>query len=164
MIAAVIFYILAVLTIVPAILVVMSRSVFHAALWLILSLFGVAGLYAYLAADFLFAVQLLVYVGGVTVLLLFVILLSGKPSDAAGRQLNERAWMAGLGSAFVAAAIVSVIAAWPVAGPAPADAPATTAALGSLFLNEMVLPFEVISLVLVAAMVGAVFFSMKKSS
>src|SRR5947207_2092782 len=103
MVESIIFYFLAAVVIVPAIRVVSVRNVFHAALWLIVSLGGVAGIYALLAADFLFAVQLLVYVGGVMVLLLFVVLLSGKPSDWAGRQVNEKAWLAALFSGFVAA-------------------------------------------------------------
>ena len=161
MLETAIFYALAALVIVPAILVVTVRNVFHGALWLILSLSGVAALYAMLAADFLFAVQLLVYVGGVMVVLLFVVLLSGKPSDWAGRQVNEKAWAAGLFSLFLAAALVSAILRWPIVS-AALPARATTGPLGALLLNEMVLPFEFISLVLVAALVGAVYFSVRK--
>src|SRR5437899_954982 len=91
-----IFWLLAAVTIVPAVLVVSLKNVFHCALLLIVSLLGVAGFYAMLAADFVFTVQLLVYAGGIMVILLFVILLSGKPSDWKGAQVNENAWLAGL--------------------------------------------------------------------
>ena len=162
MIETFIFYFLAAMVLIPALLVVAVKNVFHSALWLIASLAGVAGMYAMLAADFLFAVQLLVYVGGIMVLLIFVILLSGKPSDWAGRQVNEKAWAAGLFSLFLAVVLGSVLYEWSLL-PVPSEPKLTTGQLGQLLLSEMVLPFEIISLVLVAAMVGAVFFSVKKS-
>lgn len=158
-----IFSILALMVVVPALLMVTVKNVFHSALWLILCLSGVAGMYAMLAADFVFAVQLLVYVGGVMVLLLFVVLLSGKPSDWADRQINDKAWGVGLFSIFMAAALTSTILEWHLPN-LSIDAQATTGRLGQLLMNEMVLPMEVISLVLVAALVGAVYFSVKKSS
>ncbi len=163
MVESFIFYLLATVTIVPAILVVTLRNVFHCALFLILSLMGVAGFYAMLGADFVFTVQLLVYAGGVMVILLFVILLSGKPSDWVGSQVNERAWLALLAAVVVLTALGAVIYQWPflVQKVAPQ---VTSARLGQLLLTDMILPFEVISLVLVAAMVGAIYFSAKKQS
>lgn len=164
MIESLIFWFLAALVVVPAVLVVTVKNVFHSALWLILSLCGVAGVYAMLAADFLFAVQLLVYVGGIMVVLLFVVLLSGKPSDWVGRQMSEKRWLAALFAGFLMAAVGSVVAGWPVASAAAAEPRLTTAALGSLLLSEMLLPFEFISIILLAALVGAVYFSVKKPS
>jgi len=158
---AVIFYTLAALTVIPALLVVSVKSVFHSALWLILSLLGVAGLYAFLAADFLFAVQLMVYAGGIMVVLLFVVLLSGKPSDWAGVQVNDKALGAALFSIFFLAVIVTMLLNWPM-NALPTEAQLTAGRLGELFMGAMILPLEVISLVLVAALVGAVFFSAKK--
>jgi NADH-quinone oxidoreductase subunit J len=157
----VIFYFLAVLVLVPALLVVTTKNVFHSALWLILSLSGVAGMYAMLAADFLFAVQLLVYIGGVMILLLFAILLSGKPSDWEGRQVNGLAWAASLLSAVIGAALIGVIQEWPAVVVAK-DPQTTTGPLGQLLVGGMILPFEVISLVLVSALIGAIYFSLKK--
>jgi len=150
--------------VVPAVFVVTVKNVFHCALWLIVSLLGVAGIYAMLAADFLFAVQLLVYVGGVMVLLLFVVLLSGKPSDWIGRQVNEKTWLAALFSGFLVAAVGSVVAGWPISSSAVAQPAVTTRGLGHLLLTDMLLPFEFISLVLIAALVGAVYFSVRKTS
>jgi NADH-quinone oxidoreductase subunit J len=164
MMESVIFWALAALVLIPAILVVTVKNVFHAALWLILSLTGVAGVYAMLAADFLFAVQLLVYVGGIMVVLLFVVLLSGKPSDWTGRQVSEKTWLGALFAGFLMAAFGSVIAGWPISGPAPAATPLTTWALGHLLLSDMLLPFEFVSITLLAALVGAVYFSARKKS
>lgn len=163
MIQTIIFYLLATMVVLPAFFVVRMKNVFHSALWLVVCLSGVAGLYAMLAADFLFAVQLLVYVGGVTVLLLFVILLSGKPSDWAGRQVNEKAWAAGFFSVFLAAALGSVVVSWPMIASEIPPVP-TSGPLGELLIHDMVLPLELISFVLVAALVGAIYFSVKKAS
>jgi len=163
MIEAIIFVLLAALTLVPALLVVTAKNVFHSALWLVLSLTGVAGLYAMLAADFLFAVQLLVYVGGIMVLLLFVVLLSGKPSDWAARQVNEKSWAAAIFALFLTTALGTVIHDWSVSAIASDPVP-TTGMLGSLLFKEMLLPFEVVSLVLLVSLIGAVFFSVRKSS
>ncbi|MFN0118718.1 MAG: NADH-quinone oxidoreductase subunit J [Elusimicrobiota bacterium] len=163
MIEYLIFGILALLTLVPALLVVSVKNVFHAALFLVTSLLGVAGIYAMLAADFLFAVQLLVYIGGVMIILLFVVLLSGKPSDWTGRQVNEKSWAAGLFSIFFVTAMLGFICKWSV--PIKMLEPqATTGKLGDLLIKQMVLPFEVISLVMVVALIGAIFFSSKKAS
>lgn len=162
MLENILFYGLAALIVVPAVCVVAVRNVFHAALWLVASLAGVAGMYAFLAADFLFAVQLLVYAGGITVILLFIVLLSGKPADWAGAQINEKAWPAFLFCGLFVALIISTIAQWPLR--TQLETPRTTVGqLGGLLLNEMVLPFEAISLVLVAALVGAIYFSAKRA-
>jgi NADH-quinone oxidoreductase subunit J len=160
-IADVIFCLLAVFVVVPALLVVTTKNVFHSALWLVLSLSGVAGMYAMLAADFLFAVQLLVYIGGVMILLLFAVLLSGKPSDWEGRQVNDKAWAATLLSVLIAAALIGTVQGWPLVSIAK-DPETTTGPLGQLLVGGMLLPFETISLVLVAALVGAIYFSVKK--
>jgi NADH:ubiquinone oxidoreductase subunit 6 (subunit J) len=159
----VIFLFLAVLVLVPALLVVTTRNIFHSALWLVVSLSAVSGLYAMLAADFLFAVQLLVYVGGVMILMLFGILLSGKPSDWAGSQVNDKAWAAALLSALVGAALIGAVQGWP-AMTVVQDPLVTTGRLGQLLVTGMLLPFEVISLVLVSALVGAIYFSLKRKA
>jgi NADH-quinone oxidoreductase subunit J len=157
------FCFLSALVLIPAVLVVTTKNVFHSALWLIVSLVGVAGVFAMLAADFLFAVQLLVYVGGIMVLLLFVILLSGRPSDWEGKQINEKGWLAALFSLFLVAAIGSTVAVWPMVVQ-HSDPQTTTAGLGQLLLTDMLFPFKLISVVLVAALVGAIYFSVRKSS
>jgi len=161
-IAHVIFAILAVFVLLPALLSVVTKNIFHSALWLIVSLSGVAGLYAMMAADFLFAVQLLVYIGGVMILMLFGILLSGKPSDWQGRQVNEKAWAAALLATLVCAALIGVVREWPAVTVA-SEPQTTTGPLGQLLVTGMILPFEVISLVLVSSLVGAIYFSLKKN-
>ena len=155
---AVVFLFLSVMTLVPALLVVTVRNIFYAGLFLVLSLTGVAGFFALLGADFLFVAQILVYAGGIVVLLLFVVFLSGSPKDWIVRQRNEQ-W---LGALLVSAVFVSVLAVLfrrLPAGSVLADVSPTTASLGLLLLKDMVLPFEALSLLLLAALVGAVHFS-----
>jgi NADH-quinone oxidoreductase subunit J len=161
MISTVIFFFLAAVTIIPALMVVTMKNVFHCALLLTLSLLGVGGFYAFLAADFVFTVQLLVYAGGVMVILLFVVLLSGKPSDWQAAQVNEHAWLAAIAALVVLAGFSVIALQWPAAPVMPVNE-ATTAKLGKMLLTDLVVPFEVVSLLLVAALVGAVYFSVKR--
>jgi NADH-quinone oxidoreductase subunit J len=155
-----IFFLLSLLVLVPAILVVTVKNVFHAAIYLVLSLTGVAGLFAMLGADFLFVAQLLVYSGGIVVLLIFVVLLSGSPKDWIVRQVNGQ-WLISL---LISACFVCLLAALFRFLPesAPKELQPTTASLGILLLRDMILPFEAVSLVLLAALMGAIFFTRKK--
>ena len=163
MIESIIFYFLSAVIVASSIFVVRSKNVFHSALWLVAALMGVAGIYAMLAADFLFAVQLMVYAGGIMVILLFVILLSNTPKDWEGSQFNEKSWAAGLFGLFLIAVVVTNLHNWSFTDKVvPPEA--TTGKLGELLLNDMVLPFEVVALVLVVALVGAIYFSSRKSS
>jgi NADH-quinone oxidoreductase subunit J len=155
-----VFIALALMVLVPALLVVTLKNVFHAALFLVLSLTGVGGLFAMLGADFLFVVQVLLYSGGIVVLLMFVVLLSGSPKDWVARQVNGQ-WLV---SILVSALFVWILAALFRFLPegTPGEALPTTAGLGLLLLRDMVLPFEAVSLVLLAALVGAIYFTRRK--
>lgn len=160
MIETVLFYFLSGFTILSAVLVVTLRNVFYSALWLVACLSGVASIYALLGADFLFAVQLLLYAGGIVVLMIFVVLLSGKPEDWTGKQVNEQ-W---LGAMVICASICALIvssARWLGQGTVSGSTP-TTASIGQLLLTKQVLPFEVVSLALLASLVGAVYFTKGK--
>lgn len=164
MIEQIVFVLLALWVIVPAVLAVTLKNVFHCALFLVLSLTGVAGLFAMLGADFLFVAQLLVYAGGITVLLLFVVLLSGSPKDWIIRQTNAQ-WSIGLLVAGMFVALLATV--FKQLPPVPAVEPlsgATTARLGLALLGEWVFPFEALSLVLLAALVGAIHFSKRSKS
>ena len=164
MIESIAFYAMAAVVLTGALLVVTLRNTVHSALALGLSLSGVAGLFACLGADFLFAGQLLIYVGGIAILIVFVVMLLGRTSDLHLRQVNQQ-WAAALlicavtgaglwrmGRLFAGSFIQS-----------PAAATATTRPIGLLMLGDYALPFELISLVLLAALLGAVFFSRKST-
>ena len=134
------------------------RNVLHSALALGLCLFCVGGLYASLGADFIFAAQVLVYVGGIAVLVLFVVLLAARHSESVLRQTNNQ-WMAGLlicgvtlwGMARYIEPYRSKLVFW--------DAKPTTNALGRLLLTDLAVPFELISVILLAALAGAILYS-----
>ena len=157
MLQQVIFYSLAAVVLSSALAVVTMRNAVHSALFLGLCLAGVAGLFASLGADFLFAAQILVYVGGVALLVMFVVMLLGRASDLHLRQVNNQ-WMAAL---LICA--ISAVGLWRVACSFVAAAPGamspTTRGLGQLMMNDYAVPFELVSLVLTAGLLGAVFFS-----
>lgn len=163
MIEHIVFYMLAAVIILSALGVVLLPGVMHSALALGLCLAGVAGVFASLGADFIFAAQILVYVGGIAVLILFVVLLAGRISDRARRQINEQ-WMAAV---FICG--IFIWSFWRIAGqfaglktesePAP-----TVRAIADAMLGDYAVPFELISLVLLASMTGAVLFGKRKSS
>lgn len=162
---AVIFYAFAALAIVSALVVVTSRNVFHSAMALTATLGVVAGFFALLGADFLAASQVLVYVGGIMIIMLFVVMLSQQPFDALQRQTNQQ-WLWGLlFAAAVAAALIRSFRGVFLSVPALAtETVPTSARLGRLLLGQMLVPFEAISLVLLAALVGAVIFGQDRKT
>ncbi len=166
---AILFYALAALIVIAAGLVVTVKNIFHAALFLALALFAVAALYVTLGAYFLAAIQVLVYIGAVVVLAIFVINLTRQVTGTAVT-LNRR-WIlpAVLVSALTACLIVVALLksaaaggggeanAGNAAGPAPMLAPVdTAAALGRQLLGAYVLPFELVSVLLLSALIAAI--------
>jgi NADH:ubiquinone oxidoreductase subunit 6 (subunit J) len=153
-----IFYSLATVVLVSALLVVTLRNTVHSALFLGVCLAGVAGLFASLGADFLFGGQLMVYVGGIAVLIMFVVMLLGRASDLHLSQVNNQ-WMAGLLICTITLAGLSrLVKAFEQVRTTTEVAP-TTRAVGRLFMADYAVPFELVSLVLTAALLGAIFFS-----
>jgi NADH-quinone oxidoreductase subunit J len=148
------FYILAAVTLLSAAGVALARNILYSAFALLGTLAGVAGLYLYLAADFLGVAQLIIYIGGILVLLLFAVLLTNRIGDI--RISNRSAGLAvGLLPALgLIALLVRVVlrTPWPTTEAVPAP---TTARLGDAFLRELLMPFELASLVLLMALIGA---------
>ena len=157
MIEAAVFSLLVVMILVPSVLAVSLKNIFHCALWLVLSLTGVGAVFALLGSDFLFVAQILVYAGGITVLLLFVVLLAGSPKDWVIKQVNGQwAWSLLLAGIFMAL-LATLFRQLPEPAVLAETAPVTKA-LGMTLVRDMVLPFEAVSLVLLAALVGAIHF------
>jgi len=152
---AISFYVFAAVTVASAAIVVLARSLIYSAFALLFTFFGVAGLYVLLGADFLAATQLLVYVGGILVLLLFGVMLTHKLYDLDLRS-EVTQFPAGL---IVSAALFAVLVItfnktqW-AAGPGRPPA-ATTAEIGRLFMGQYILPFEASSVLLLVALIGA---------
>lgn len=158
MLEAIAFHLLAALTIASALCVVTLRNVLHSALSLGLCLFGVAGIFATLGADFVFVSQILVYVGGIAVLVLFVVLLAARHSELVLRQTNQQA---------LAAVLIAAACFWGmfrygrefIEFAAPAPAVPTTRLIARQLLTDWAVPFELVSLVLLAALAGAILYS-----
>ena len=164
------FYIFAVMVLGGGVLTITRRSAVHSAIALIVSLLGVAGLYLLQQAEFLFAVQIVLYVGGIMVLFLFVIMLVNLDVAAKQRQFN-RQWLVAL--AAVAAAgieigyfIVRGRSAFQIAelsgDTAPASALGNTEALADALFSQYLLPFELASVLLLVAIVGSVIMAKKR--
>jgi NADH-quinone oxidoreductase subunit J len=151
----VIFYAFAIVTVVSAFLVVFSRNIVHAAFSLLFTLFGVAGLYAMLAADFLAVTQVVVYIGGVLVLVLFTVMMTRIPKGEVRRRGLDRYVPAGIFTFALFALLYKVITGteWPIRAPGAAEA--TTAEIGTNFMTSYIFPFEYVSLLLLVAMIGA---------
>jgi len=152
---AAVFYLFATITVGSAGVVVLARSLIYSAFALLFTFFGVAGLYVLLGADFLAATQLLIYVGGILVLLLFGVMLTHKLYDLDLRS-EVTQFLPGVFIAvglFVVLSVTAFRTQWAVgAGRAPA---ATTAEIGQLFMGRYLLPFEAASILLLVALMGA---------
>ena len=153
---ALVFAVLSFATLGGAIGVVTARTVFAGGLFLVLSFVGVSGLYVLLEAPFLAAAQLLIYAGAVAILILFAIMLTRRVmGETPGGQTNNQWALA----AFVAVMLFLVLLGatsqdWPTTTDAPPGDVIT--ALGEAFLGPYLLPFEIVSVLLLAALVGAI--------
>ena len=161
-VATAVFYLICLVTVVSAGMVALSRNIIYSAFSLLGTFMGVAGLYIFLGADFVAAVQLLIYVGGILVLILFAVMLTHRITDV---EITNRA--AGRIPALVLIGIFIVLLIQTVRETPWAKAKevvyaATTAKIGDAFLYEYLLPFELASLVLLGAMIGAVVLSRKE--
>ncbi|MBI4834204.1 MAG: NADH-quinone oxidoreductase subunit J [Planctomycetes bacterium] len=154
----VIFYGLVLLVLNSAFIVAFSRNITHSAFALLLTFFGVAGLYVFLAADFLAALQLLIYVGGILVLILFAVMLTNKISDVNLSNPAAKPWLGGLISLSVLAVLIWVIVKTPWETVPLQDTP-TTAQIGMSIMGQYLLPFEAVSVVLLVALIGAAYLA-----
>lgn len=156
------FYAVAALTLAGAAGVALSRNILWSAIGLLMALLGTGAIYVFLSADFLAVTQLLVYIGGVLVLILFAVMLTNRIGDV---DVSNRSFglLGGLALfAAVAPLLLFVAALTPWRShPAGPLAP-TTAAIGDEFLSRWLLPFEVASVVLLATLIGAVVMARKE--
>lgn len=150
------FYAFALITVVSACIVVFSKNIMRAVFSLLFTFFGVAGLFLYLHADFLAVTQVLIYVGGVLVLLLFGIMLTQRMVEGDVRTGRVQFLPAMIAIALLMGFLMVVIFKTPWQIQPPANFQNTTAGIGVLLMTEWLLPFEVASILLLAALVGAV--------
>src|SRR5579872_3414521 len=164
MLDTVLFYIFALLVLGGGVLTITRRNAVHSAISLIVSLMGVAGLYLLQQAEFLFAVQIVLYIGGIMVLFLFVIMLVNLDEAAKEKQFNKY-WLVGL---IAVAAVAAEIGYFfykggpnafhieSAAGVMPPSAIGNTEILADALFSQYLLPFELVSVLLLVAVVGSV--------
>jgi NAD(P)H-quinone oxidoreductase subunit 6 len=161
-ISTAVFYLIAIITVGSAVVVAFSRNIIYSAFSLLGTFAGVAGLYIFLGADFVAAVQVLIYVGGILVLILFAVMLTHRITDV---EITNRAVGRLPGLIVVGvflALLIQTIRETPWVKVKELAHQPTTARIGDLFLEHYLLPFELASLVLLAAMIGAVVLSRKE--
>ncbi len=148
------FWLLAALTVGSALAVVAVRNLIHALVLLITSFLGVAGLYITLSADFVAVVQVLIYAGAISVLLLFAIMLTPLASRDNAETFFQIPGLMLAGVVAFTIAIISLETEWPDGGRPGFDE--TASAIGEALLSKFVLPFEIAAVLLLVAMVGAI--------
>ena len=172
----IIFFILAAIPLTSAVVVVTMRNLFHAALALMVSFLGVAGVYVLLEAPFLGMAQLLVYIGAISILIIFAIMMTRRLMQTTETPFNSQVVGALLGSLLALAILVVLITRfYPMAPGAgmgqsatvvdPAVLQSSTARMGRSFVSAeaYVLPFEVASVLLLAALVGSIVIAWPRS-
>ncbi|HLY18232.1 MAG TPA: NADH-quinone oxidoreductase subunit J [Bryobacteraceae bacterium] len=166
---AIFFYIFAAMVLAGGVLTITRKNAVHSAMFLIVSLMGVAGLYLLQKAEFLFAVQIVLYIGGIMVLFLFVIMLVNLDQAAKEKQFNGQWWIALICVALVGVQVTYFL--WkggaafritPAFGAAAPSALGNTEALADVLFSEYLLPFEIASILLLVAVVGSVVMAKKR--
>jgi NADH-quinone oxidoreductase subunit J len=159
----VIFYFVAAITVLGALGVVLARNVVHSALFLILALLAVAGVFILLSAEFLAIVQILIYGGAVTILILFAMMLTrvrDMPSASGGLDGPQRPFAALAAGAFLGISVLAAVATdWETVGATEEIHHVTIEQIGDVLFRNWAVPFEVASLVLMVALIGAIILA-----
>ena len=163
----IIFLVVAFFTLSSGFMVVTTRNLIHAALWLIATLFGVAIIFAVLDAGFLAVVQVVVYIGAIAILFIFAVMLTRKDMRDQGPQMNRNWWFGALLSVLTFGGLYFLLQGWNGLSKTAADIPSgfdAVSELGNALVSPdaFVLPFEVASVLLVAALVGAVYVAFNR--
>jgi NADH-quinone oxidoreductase subunit J len=155
----VLFWGLAIVLVGSALAVVLSRNLFHSVLWLALALTGTAGVFLSLEAEFLAAVQLLLYAGGLVTVVVFAIVVTERLVGERLSQTNRGLAAGGLVAGALAAAIVALVQGAPLAQARPALDADLTRIIGDALLTRFALAFELLAVLLLTALVGAIYFA-----
>lgn len=155
------FYLFALVTIISAYFVVTVRNIVYSAFFLLFTLFGIAGLYALLGADFIAIVQLIVYVGGILILMIFGVMLTNKITNV---QIKTGAWQifpATVGVGIFGGFLLAVLLNTNWRNFDVTNTPPTTFQLGQLLMQEWIVVFELLGIVLLIALLGAASIARK---
>jgi len=153
------FWALAIVLVGSALAVVLSKNLFHSVLWLALSLTGTAGIFLLLEAEFLAAVQLLLYAGGIVTIVVFAIVVTERLVGERISQTSRHITAGAIASAALVTLVINMIAQRPLATSRPPMTGDLTRAIGEQVLTSFVLPFELLAVLMLAAMLGAVYFA-----
>ena len=153
------FWSLAIVLVGSALAVVLSRNLFHSVLWLALALTGTAGVFLLLEAEFLAAVQLLLYAGGVVTIVVFAIVVTERLVGERITQTNRRITAGAVVALAFVAFVVNFISQQPLAATRQPLTSDLTRTLGEGVLTRFVLPFELLGVLMLAAMLGAIYFA-----
>lgn len=156
---AIVFYIIAAITIISALLVVLKQNLVHSALFLVVTFIGVAASYVLLNADFLAAIQILVYAGAIAIVIIFGVMLTQRKNMKQTNLFGRQKWFAGVVVLAFFGIVGSMISNtnWNVKeGELPSS---TVAIISDLLLNKFVIPFEVAAILLTVAMIGAIIIA-----
>jgi len=156
-----IFYAFAIITIVSAFIVVLSKNIVHSAVALFITLFSVAALYALLYADFIAVTQIMIYIGGILILLMFGVMLTTKITDVKLKTKNINNLSAAIFVIGITAVLIyiMIITNWRVAEIIEYEI--TINRIGVLLLTDYLLPFEIASVVLLVTLIGAAMYARK---
>jgi NADH-quinone oxidoreductase subunit J len=160
------FLIVAAVTLVSAVMVVTVRRMMHAALWLVLSLFGVALLFGMLESSFYAVVQVIVYIGAIAILVIFAVMLTRRVMDDTGSQTTRNWWVALVAVVATFGGISAIMLSWNrlQVGPGVPPEDLVLSQFGTALTNpnQYAIPFEVASVLLLAALVGAIYIAVER--
>jgi NADH-quinone oxidoreductase subunit J len=165
----IIFLLLSAFILGAGVAVVTVKNIIHSALWLIATFFGVAALYLLMEAEFVAVVQVLVYVGAISILILFAIMLTRHVTGEGVRQLYKRWWIAllvaaGLFGLLIVPTVLNYNWDQNVPSAAQPTGIASAVELGTAFMREYLLPFELASVLLLVALIGAIVIAFVERS
>lgn len=163
--SAVIFYLIAAFILGTGVLAVTTRKIFRSAIWLLFSLVGIAALYFWMQVEFIAAVQIIVYVGGIVVLIIFSIFLTQQSGKEMPRPAVKQTLFSILATVFGLALIYKLVAEYGFAENETRPFAVSVNDIGTQMLSTTehgyILPFEVVSMLLLAAMIGCIVIAMK---
>ena len=163
----IIFLVVAFVTLFSALMVVSSRRMMHAALWLVQTLLGVAILFATLQANFFAVVQILVYIGAIAILIIFSVMLTRRILEESGRQVVKNWWLPAIVAIVLFGLLAVFLSTWPGFSTPLVELPADAeniAGFGKALVDPQgyVIPFEVASVLLLAALIGAIYIAIDR--
>ena len=159
----IIFYLFAAITVLSAFFVVTNRNIVYSAFFLLFTFVGIAGIYVLLGADFVAIVQLIVYVGGILILLLFGVMLTNKITNVEIKTGTINIYPAVIGVGLLTGSLIAALinSSWKIYTSEPSLP--TTKALGIMLLQEYVLVFELLGIILLIALIGAASIARRES-